>query len=366
MIHQTDFCILGAGLAGLSLADALQQQDFSTAVIDKNDIAAGASGTPGGLVNLATGRRATKVWKAEQCYETISRNLSKVQAVTKEPFYQKSGLLRPALLKKMARKMSDRYENTSWPNGWCQWKSEGEIKEMHPGIECVDGGLWLPIGLSVDVGAYLRGYAHFLRQLGVPIHTGKKAQLSPHDNGWQLEFDDITIQARNIVFATGGSTTESPYWDWLPLHYIKGQVALFSTGDRPLSFSHSISSLGYMAQTNKSNTFVQGSTYEHDFTHVNPDEEGEQYLRQRMRRTLPQLEEKVETIGQWAGVRTSTPNRKPILGRHPEYPNMHLFTGLGSKGLLYSKILANHYVDHLSEDKALFPEVDIARLESES
>lgn len=362
MPYQTDYCILGAGLAGLSLADALRNRDFDTVVIDKNSIAAGASGTPGGLVNLATGRRATKVWKAEQCYEAIAQTLAKVQAATDEPFYQKSGLLRPALLEKMARKMRDRYENTRWPDGWCQWKSEGEIKEIHPGIQCVDGGLWLPIGLSMDVGAYLKSYAQWLNKLGVTIWTGKEAKVNPHDNGWQLEFEDTTIQAKNIVFATGSSTTESSYWDWLPLHYIKGQVALFSTGDRPLSFSHSISSLGYMAQTNKPNTFVQGSTYEHDFTHLNPDEEGEAYLRQRMRRTLPRLEEEVETVGQWAGVRTSTPNRKPILGRHPEHPNMHVFTGLGSKGLLYSKFLSDHYVDHFTEGVALYPEVDIARI----
>lgn len=362
MPHQTDFCILGAGLAGLSLADALQQRDFSVTVIEKDTIAAGASGTPGGLVNLATGRRATKVWKAEQCYETIRRNLSKIQAVADESFYQKSGLLRPALLEKMARKMRDRFENTSWPDGWCQWKSEAEIKERHPGIQCVDGGLWLPIGLSVDVGAYLRNYARFLSQLGITIHTATQAQVTAHEKGWQLEFDDTTIRTRNIVWATGGNTTESEYWDWLPLHYIKGQVALFSTGERPLSFSHSISSLGYMAQTNKPNTFVQGSTYEHDFTHVDPDEEGEEYLRQRMRRTLPRLEEEVETVGQWAGVRTSTPNRKPILGRHPGHPGLHVFTGLGSKGLLYSKFLANHYADHLTEGTPLFPEVDIARV----
>ncbi|SMO63558.1 NAD(P)/FAD-dependent oxidoreductase [Fodinibius sediminis] len=362
MSQQIDFCILGAGLAGLSLADALREQDIETMVIDKEAVAAGASGTPGGLVNLATGRRATKVWQAEQCYEAITQNLARVQAVTEQPFYQKSGLLRPALLEKMARKMRDRYEHTSWPDGWCQWKSENEIKEMHPGIQCIDGGLWLPIGLSVDVGAYLKAYAHFLRTLGVTILTGKQPEVTPAEQGWQLAFDDSTVYAKNIVYATGGSTTESPYWDWLPLHYIKGQVALFSTGGRPLSFSHSISSLGYMAQTGKPNTFVQGSTYEHNFDHINPDKEGEEYLRQRMRRTLPQLEEEVETVGQWAGVRTSTPNRKPILGRHPEHHGLHVFTGLGSKGLLYSKFLARHYADHLTSGTALIPEIDIARI----
>ncbi|GAA5521047.1 FAD-binding oxidoreductase [Aliifodinibius salicampi] len=363
MHHQTDYCILGAGLAGLSLADAFQKADFESIVIEKNSIAAGASGTPGGLVNLATGRRATKAWKAEQCYEAIAQNLEKVQSRTHESFYQKNGLLRPALLEKMARKMKAQHEKTSWPEGWCQWKSKAEIQEIHPGIQCVDGGLWLPIGLTVDVGSYLQAYARYLSEKGIPIQTGIDAEIAQSEQGWNISFDNTTIQARNIVFAIGPATAQSKYWDWLPLNLIKGQVATFSTGEEPLNFSHSISSLGYIARMGTRNTFVQGSTYEHDFTHVNPDQEGEEYLRKRLRRTLPQLEEKVSTVDQWAGVRTSTPNYKPILGRHPRNSTMHVFTGLGSKGLLLSKFLADHYVDHLTNGTALYPEISIERVE---
>lgn len=363
MHHQTDFCILGAGLAGLSMADALLEQDIETVVIEKNDIAGGASGTPGGLVNPATGRRATKAWKAEQCYEAIAQNLAKVQDQTGKTFYQNNGLLRPALLEKMAIKMKAQHEKTSWPDGWCQWKTEEEINEIHPGITCIDGGLWLPIGLSVNVSAYLQAYARVLQDKGIKLWTGKQPAINREQHGWHISFDDTTIQADEILFAIGRATVNSGYWNWLPLHLIKGQVATFSTGDEPLSFSHSISSLGYMARNGSANTFVQGSTYEHDFEHVKPDKEGEQYLRKRMRRTLPQLEEKVTTVDQWAGVRTSTPNRKPVLGRHPGHRSMHIFTGLGSKGLLYSKFLANHYVDHLTDGTGLLPDVDIARIE---
>ncbi|HKK44213.1 MAG TPA: FAD-dependent oxidoreductase, partial [Balneolaceae bacterium] len=264
MSQQVDFCILGAGIAGLSLADALQGHDFKTTVIEKSSVASGASGTPGGLVNPATGRRATKTWKAEQCYENIAANLKKVQTRTDKTFYQNNGLLRPALLDKMARKMKEQHNKTSWPEGWCQWKTEEEIKEIHPGIRCVDGGLWLPIGLSVDVGKYLQAYADFLRHEGVGIlvhHPPKNIHL---EKEWVVELEDDTVQAQNLVFATGHSTVESRFWDWLPLHLIKGQVAKFRTRDRTLSFSHSISSLGYMARTGDPFTFVQGSTYEHD------------------------------------------------------------------------------------------------------
>lgn len=353
---------MGAGLAGLSLADALQEQNFSVIVVDKNTVAAGASGTPGGLVNPATGRRGVKSWKAELCYETIAQNLEKVQGSSPETFYLNNGLLRPALLKKMARKMKEQYEKTSWAEGWCEWKTEGEIKEIHPNIKCVDGGYWLPVGLSVNIEKYLNAYANYLENRGVKSFFNQEPKVINDKKSWKLESGDVTINSKNLVFATGHSTGDSPFWNWLPLHLIKGQVAKFKTNGSPLSFSHSISSLGYIALTGEKDTFIQGSTYEHDFTDLNPNNEGEAYLRKRMRRTLPQLEERATVIEQWAGVRTSTPNRKPILGRHPNHKNLHLFTGLGSKGLLYSKFLANHYLEHLTDGAVLFPEINISRL----
>lgn len=360
MNHQADFCILGAGLAGLSLADTLTDQDFSTVVIDKGSIASGASGTPGGLVNPATGRRAKKSWKAEQCYRAIAANLNKVQQSAEEPFYINNGLLRPALLEKMARKMKEQYESTTWPEGWCQWKSEGEIKEIHPGIKCVNGGLWLPIGLTVDVGKYMAAYARYLKNRGLSILTNNEPQSISKETKWRIELKDSSVSARHLVFATGHHIAESSFWDWLPVNLIKGQVAKFETA-YPLSFSHSISSLGYIARLKEENTFVQGSTYEHDFEDLNPDKGGENYLRKRMRRTLPQLEKESEVVEQWAGVRTSTPNYKPILGEHPEKENLHVFAGLGSKGLLYGKFLAEHYAEHLTDGKDLYSEIDVAR-----
>jgi len=361
MPHQTDYCILGAGIAGLSLADALSEHDVSCIIVEKNAIGSGASGTPGGLVNPATGRRAKKVWKAEPCYEAIAANLEKVQSYSDTNFYQNTGLLRPALMEKMVKKMREQYTNTIWPDGWCQWKSKEEIQEIHPGIKCVGGGLWLPIGLTVDIGLYIKSYADYLESAGIDIICGESPYPILEDDHWILELDQKTIKANHLVFATGHSIATSPFWDWIPLELIKGQVAKFKKEHSSLSFSHSISSLGYIANLGEEDSFIQGSTYEHDFTHLNPDAEGESYLRKRLRRTLPQLEEQSKLINQWAGVRTSTPNYKPILGLHPAYTNLHLFSGLGSKGLLYGKFLAQHYASHLTKSTPLYPEIDIKR-----
>lgn len=360
-----DYGILGAGIAGLSLADALSERGKSVCLIERNHIGAGASGTPGALVNPATGRRATKTWQAENCYKAIRANLEKVESFSDLQFYQNNGLLRPALSPKMARKMSEQYEKNHWPEGWCSWLSEKEIKERHPGIECVEGGLWLPIGLTVDPGEYLRALGRYLQSREVHIITGQHAKPREHNSHWTLELSDRKIKADRLVYATGYHALSVSYWKEIPLHPIKGQVMRFRKTGGPLAFSHSISSLGYLANIGDHHSFVQGSTYEHDFDELKSDDYGEEYLRGRLRKTLPGLEKEVIAEQGWAGVRMSTPNKKPVLGRHHAIPHLYLFTGLGSKGLMYGKFLADHYADYLLEGTPLFKAVSIDRFYEE-
>lgn len=354
-----NFCILGAGLAGLSLADSLTDRGCSVCVIEKEKIASGASGTPLGMVNPATGRRATKTWRAEQCYEAIYENLWKVASFSDEPFFKRNGVLRPALTQKIARKMGDQLKKTEWPDGWCQWLTKEEIQQRHPGITCVEGGLWLPIGLTVDVAGYLRALGRYLEDNGAKIVEHANCYLERNKTGWNVELKEQKLYCDNLIFATGFGMIEHPLWDFLPLHPIKGQMAVFSP-DKPLTFEHSISSLGYIAHIGN-NHYAQGSTYEHDFESLETDEFGEEYLRNRLKRTLPELEKNSTLVDQWAGVRISTPNRKPVLGQHPEHEHLYAFTGLGSKGLMYGKYLANHYADFLMDGKSLIESVDIQR-----
>lgn len=357
-----DAVILGAGIAGLSLADALQSRGWSICVIEKERVGSGASGTPGAMINPATGRRATKAWRAEDCYQAIHENLQKLQPYTDKSFWHRNGILRPAITEKMARKMRDRYENTHWKEGWCRWLGCDEIQQRHPNISCVEGGLWLPVGITLNSKKYLRTYVQYLRNNNVDLVEYVQPVVLPKADYWLIETPDNNYKTPHLIYATGYNTLESKFWRELPLHPIKGQVAVFKKLEGALGFSHSISSLGYMARLpDQPDTFIQGSTYEHDFDSLASDQQGETYLRNRLKRTLPELEPKLKTEKQWAGVRVSTPDRKPLLGRHNQYSNLHIFSGLGSKGLLYGKFLADRYADYLSENTPIPKEVKVNR-----
>lgn len=360
MNESFDYAILGAGLAGLSLADALSSEGLSAVVLDTASPGSGASGTPGALVNLATGRRGTRVWRSEACYRALLGSIQKAAAHAPDPFHVHRGVLRPALSEKMASKMRRQYRKTDWNPSRCRWLDCSEIQRRHPGIRCVGGGLWIPAGMAVDAGAYLAALAAALRENGVRIVEEADYELSAGEGRWRIRNGNGSLECRRIVFATGYAMTSHPLWDFLPLNPVKGQVAQFEC-DRDVDFHHSVSSLGYIARLGDPRRFVMGSTYEHDFAHREPDEQGEVYLRKRLRRTLPELESRSRLVKGWAGVRVTTPDRKPVLGAHPRREGLYCFTGLGSKGMLYSRYLAGCLAARIEKGEPLPQAVDIRR-----
>ncbi len=354
-----DFCVLGAGLAGISLADKLSETGASVVVVDPNGVAGGASGTPLGLVNPATGRFATKTWKAEECYQSILETLEKVQKHSQKSFYKKTGVLRPALDTKIATRMKANFDSTDWPKDWCYWLDEKELQTLYPGINCVGGGVWLPIGLSVKLPQFLTAYSRLLESRNVEFITNQEFDLSQCENSWCLKFNDSNIEASTVITAAGIESNRISQWDFLTLHAVKGQIAILET-QTPFPFNTSISALGYFSEYGEQ-SFAAGSTYEHKFEHPHTDSEGLDYILKKLALVMPTISETIIETTQWAGIRASTPDRMPILGPHPDFDNLFIFSGLGSKGLLFSSFLANSLTDLLLNSTPLPSEVDIKR-----
>ncbi|MEX1121288.1 MAG: FAD-dependent oxidoreductase [Balneolales bacterium] len=352
--------MLGAGLAGLSLADSLNDKGHRVLVVDKGAIGSGASGTPVGLVNPATGRKANLSWEAETCHQVISNNLDKVQETVKHPFFSRSGVLRPAMDDKMYTHFRNAYERDNWPTGWCTWMSADEVRETNPYLVETNGGLMIHAGMSVRVPEYLTAYSAMLEKKGVTILSHQNYQLIPDGPHWQISSDQTgTLKSSSVVFAGGHAVEQTLYWRDMPVHPVKGQISRYWSSDR-LSWEIPVAAFGYFAPYGE-NEFVTGGTYEHDFDDEQFDEKGVDILEGKVRKTMPTLLDKSTLMGQWAGVRASTPNRLPIIGPHKDQPNLHIFTGLGSKGLLYSKHVAELLAKYLVEGKDLPEELSTGR-----
>jgi glycine/D-amino acid oxidase-like deaminating enzyme len=67
------------------------------------------------------------------------------------------------------------------------------------------------------------------------------------------------------------------------------------------------------------------------------------------------------TIDHFAGIRPATKDRRPFIGTHPEFKNIGIFNGLGSKDVSIGPYFARKFVYSLEKGTEIEFEVDIKR-----
>ncbi len=341
-----DLLIIGAGIAGLSAAYAASRAGLHTAVIDRKKPGSGASGTPAALLNPATGRKAKKTWQAETCLEYTKQIINEAGRYAQRPYYSENGVIRPALDETLAAGMLDSFRNSEWPPGWVEWISEKELKSRFPGLICKTGGLWIPVGGTVMMKDFIQALYLCLKNEGVDFFLNSEFSCTT-GTPFRAVSRSLELTAHTAIYAMGKQMTVDPLWEILPLHRVKGQTLTVKLRQR-LKFNSSISSLGYIAQTAVDpETIVLGSTYEHHFDHLNADDEGAGYLLERLNRTLPGIHNMITDRQGWAGVRVTVPDKKPVIGPHPEKSHLYAFCALGSKGLMLGPYLGKLLIESI-------------------
>ena len=68
-----------------------------------------------------------------------------------------------------------------------------------------------------------------------------------------------------------------------------------------------------------------------------------------------------EVVDQIAGMRPTTGDRRPLVGIHPEYKQLSILNGLGTRGVMAAPMFANCLFDLIEKGKPLEKEMDIMR-----
>ena len=67
-----------------------------------------------------------------------------------------------------------------------------------------------------------------------------------------------------------------------------------------------------------------------------------------------------ETFAQ-RGVRPTVKDRRPLIGTHPTYKNLHILNGLGTRGVMLAPAMALDLFDCIEKGKSLDKSIDIKR-----
>lgn len=355
--------VFGAGIAGTAIANELAKRDNKILMIDPY-VSENAPGPPAALVNPATGRRAKMGWDVRKCLPALRTVIEELEVFSEETkIISDTGVIRPAINDKLAKNFKEALQKYDWPKGWIRWMERDEVKTFNPHIAPSEGALFLDVGFTVLVDNYLNVFRRYLRSRGVDC-VYKSAQYYPKEEskGFLIRFEDGTeAEAEHVIVAAGHQTPFFKDWEYLPLHRVKGQIVYYEA-DHDLEWEHGTSAMGYSLRRGKRGLVV-GSTYEHKFENLDTTDKAFEQIQGKLGKMFPKLADRLKKNDQMAGVRVTTPNKLPVIGRHPEHENLCIYTAMGSKGFLFSQYVALLLAEHLISGKAIPDELNTARFE---
>jgi glycine/D-amino acid oxidase-like deaminating enzyme len=347
MKKRIDFLIIGFGLSGGLLAWELMRRGSRIVVIDSGDL--NASQVAAGLINPLTGPRFVKT-------EAIDELLPAAKT-----FYQELAdtFGRIFLIEKPMRRLF----HSGIEAAHCRKRLQDEVYRLYVGSMCLTSrdseneagyleqqqtGYLLTRPLLACLREFLRS-----RQAYRCATFDYREMCLEAVPGWQ------DVEPRQVIFCEGFRMRQNPWFSWLPLQPVKGEILTLShrlaIPDRILHDGHWLIPVG-------ENEIRIGATFERRNIDRQTTFAAKTELAEAAERLFAGLRN-AELIAHEAGVRPCTADRRPFIGRHPRYPYLNIFNGFGAKGSLSIPWHCRRFADYLLTGKGLPERCDIRRYE---
>ncbi|HEX6226525.1 MAG TPA: FAD-dependent oxidoreductase, partial [Chryseolinea sp.] len=160
-------------------------------------------------------------------------------------------------------------------------------------------------------------------------------------------------EATNIVFCQG---MESNKWfQWVPVLPLKGEtIRIQSAPIENIILNRGV----YAVPVNQNGMWRVGATYSWTDQAPGITDAAREELTSKLN-DLASFEYKVSDQ-EW-GIRPTTHDRKPILGRHPEHGNLYILNGMGPKGVSLAPYFSEILIQFIENHQPLNKEVNLER-----
>lgn len=351
--------IIGAGIAGTLLARNLADRGIPVLLIDKASKAgSAASGNAQGALYAKLGIEYNA--QAELAAAALSFS-QRYYRPWEGDFWHPTGLLQLATTAKEAERQRKFCDQNQYPEGFLTPVSAAQASEL-AGIGIPIEGLWFPkSGWLEPSKACERLSEHPLITTLFDVEVQNIERL---ETGWSLQSaDDQSLRASRLVIACGHQTAEiAPVTGTLRLKPIRGQVTYLpeATVNPPATV---ICGSKYLNPVGQGHATI-GATF--DIRNDNPKvtAEGHQENLDELLRMLPDLPvtqvPAFETLRGRVAFRCTTHDYQPVAGElltesGDKVEGAYLFTGLGSKGLVWGPLLGEYLADKLTGQPACLP-----------
>lgn len=346
-----DYIIVGQGLAGSALTAQLLLRKKKVLVIDwpQGNI---SSPLAAGLFNPFTGRKMIRTWQAETLFPYLENFYQKVQRYTGEKFFFPTPIYRPFL-------------SVEEQNEWMGMSADplpgsfiGEITTNTRYPEFVNdhfGGLVLKSGGYIDTVRYICAVRDWVRKEN--SYLEEKFDFSAFlTNGSGVQYKNMF--SHHIIFSEGVNALSNESFRWVPIKPLKGEtLTIRATLRDGIIFNRGV----YVVPDRRENFWRVGATYEHGAFEPAPTLKGRKELEEKLRELITGPYEVVDH--QW-GVRPTTPDRRPVVGAHPENSDVFFFNGFGTKGVSLTPYFSHLLIESIENKTPINQEIDISRYKS--
>jgi len=343
---KVDYIIVGLGLAGLAFCEELIRTEKSFIVFE--DDSQTSSLVAGGVYNPIILKRFTPVWNAKE------------QLSLAMPFYQ---ALEKKLHVVLDTKFSTRkvFKSVEDQNNWFVASDKPQMSEyMNPKVisEKINGILG-DFGFGevyetgrIDTHTLVNSYRDYLTEQSlIRLERFIYNDLDLSEN--LVRYHDL--EAHRIVFCEGYGVKQNPFFKYLPLNEAKGEVITIYAPELNIDFL--LKSTLFVLPLGD-DLYKVGATFNWMDKSSNPTDEGKAELISKLKKVI---DTPYTIIDHTAGVRPTVKDRRPLVGLHPNYSQMAILNGLGTRGVMIAPTVAKSLYNHIEHGSPLDTEIAIER-----
>lgn len=337
--------IVGAGLAGYTAAHHLLAHRAEITIIDSGKNV--SSSVAAGIINPIVFRRTTLSWRLKELLEFGYPFYQNLEQKLNASFFHQIPI---------RRLFSHEQEREAWEKRQTQEDFQPYLKTLSdedlnfPMEQNTFGTGVVLQAATIDSKVFLKANKAFFEEKGI-LETAlfDYSKLDPSEGTYEGKTYDY------VLFCEGKDGLYNPYFSYLPLTQTKGEILTINLEN--LSQKESLNRKCFlMPQPN--GTWKTGSNYVWDIDDSQPTESAKQEILKNLESITSK---KPEIVLHEAGVRPTVDDRRPLLGKHPEFPKLAIANGLGAKGFMTAPLVVKELIEHMLTDSFLHPEATIHR-----
>lgn len=346
--RKKSYLIIGQGLAGTLMTHFLLEKGQKVQVIDTHHENS-SSVVAAGIINPITGRRYVKSWKIETLLPVAQATYAQLEKQLGIQIYYPHNILRAIF---NHREEQDWYARTIEPSYQSYIVPVPNPAEIAGHTDEVYRYGELTQTARVDMLALVQNYRKFLISSNRLITTTfDYEQLIVEEEG--VQYGDT--QADSIIFCEGQRGQLNPFFNYLPFNVAKGETLIIRIPGA--DFSKIVKHRVFIVPIGE-DLYWTGSTYDWEYEDDKPTRTGYEYLKGRLE---DMLKVPFEIVEHQAAIRPAIKDRRPLLGAHPNFPQLNIFNGLGAKGASLAPYFAQQMSEFLVNGMSIEAEVDIKR-----